>query len=270
MSQAALEVLLRRDRIIVVAALSTLLVAAWIYLLYLACGMSDMAMSDMSAMPGMSITMPDMHPWSWIEFATLVVMWMVMMVAMMIPAAAPMILTFATVHRRRTDEGKPGVATAIFALGYLLVWGVFSIAAAAGQAVLHAQALLSTEMAAATPMFAGALLVAAGVFQWTPLKRACLSTCRSPLSFLMSRWREGRAGSLVMGVHHGLYCLGCCWALMGLLFVAGVMNLLWVAGIAIIVLIEKVTPRGDLFARLAGVVLAAAGMVLAARAVLSA
>jgi predicted metal-binding membrane protein len=265
MSQVAIETLLRRDRTVSVAALSGLLVAAWSYLLYLGYGMSDPAMSDMPGMPGMSITMPDMHPWSWIEFGALVGMWAVMMVAMMIPAAAPMILTFAAVHRRRSEEGRPAVPTSIFLLGYLVVWSLFSVAAAAGQAVLHARALLSPEMSAASPMLVGGLLVAAGVFQWTPLKRACLSACRSPLSFLMSRWREGRAGSFLLGVQHGLYCLGCCWALMGLLFVAGVMNLLWVAGIAVIVLIEKVAPRGDLLARLAGVALVVAGVVVATR-----
>jgi predicted metal-binding membrane protein len=265
MSLAALDVLLRRDRVIALLALGGLLVAAWSYLLYLACGMADPAMSGMPGMPGMSITMPDMHPWSWIEFGALVGMWAVMMVAMMIPAAAPMILTFAAVHRRRSEEGRPAVPTSIFLLGYLVVWSLFSVAAAAGQAVLHARALLSPEMSAASPMLVGGLLVAAGVFQWTPLKRACLSACRSPLSFLMSRWREGRAGSFLLGVQHGLYCLGCCWALMGLLFVAGVMNLLWVAGIAVIVLIEKVAPRGDLLARLAGVALVVAGVVVATR-----
>jgi len=128
-----------------------------------------------------------------------------------------------------------------------------------------AAALLSPDMAAMSPLLAGGLLVAAGVFQWTPLKRACLAACRSPLSFLMTAWREGRAGAFVMGFRHGLYCLGCCWALMALLFVAGVMNLLWVAAIAVVVLVEKVVPRGDLVGRLAGVVFVAAGGLLVAR-----
>lgn len=270
MTQAAIETLLRRDRVITLAALGGLLVAAWGYLLYLAYGMSDEAMSAMPGMPGMSITMPDMHPWSWIEFAALVVMWVVMMVAMMIPAAAPMILTFAAVHRRRADEGRPAVPTAIFVAGYLLVWSAFSVLAAAGQAALHATALLSPAMSATTPVVAGVFLIAAGVFQWTPLKRACLAACRSPLSFLMSRWREGRAGSLLIGVQHGLYCLGCCWALMGLLFVAGVMNLLWVTAIAAMVLIEKVAPRGDILARVGGAALVAAGAILVTRVGLAA
>lgn len=262
MSEAALETLLRRDRVVASVALAVLIVAAWLYLLHLASAMSEMAMS---AMPGMAMAMPAMHAWSWVEVGALVVMWSVMMVAMMTPAAAPMILMFATIHRRRAAEGRPAVPTAIFVLGYLVVWTIFSVGAALAQAGLHAAALLSPAMAATSPLLAGGLLVAAGVFQWTPLKRACLATCRSPLSFLMSSWREGGGGAFVMGVHHGLYCLGCCWALMALLFVAGVMNLLWVTAIAVAVLVEKVVPGGDLIGRIAGVGLVAAGVLLVAR-----
>jgi predicted metal-binding membrane protein len=150
-------------------------------------------------------------------------------------------------------------------LGYLAVWSAFSVAAAAAQAGLHAAALLSPAMAATTPLLGGGLLIAAGVFQWTPLKHACLATCRSPLSFLMSQWREGGLGAFGMGVRHGLYCLGCCWALMGLLFVAGVMNLLWVTVIALMVLVEKVVPRGDTIGRALGAALAIAGVVMVLR-----
>jgi predicted metal-binding membrane protein len=268
-SETAFESLLRRDRLVVGVALGTLLVAAWAYLFHLAFAMSDMAATDMPGMPGMSITMPDMHPWSWMEFGALVVMWAVMMVAMMTPAAAPMILTFAMIHRRRAEAARPSVPTAIFVAGYFLVWTVYSLAAAAAQAGLHAAALLSPGMAASSSLFAGGLLIGAGVFQWTPLKDACLAACRSPLSFLMSRWREGADGALLMGLRHGLYCLGCCWALMALLFVAGVMNLVWVVAIAAIVLVEKVVPRGDVVARVAGVGLAAAGVLLVARSIVS-
>jgi predicted metal-binding membrane protein len=164
-------------------------------------------------------------------------------------------------------EGRAAVSTTIFVLGYLVVWTTYSVAAALAQAGLHAAALMSPAMAATSPLLAGGLLVAAGVFQWTPLKRACLAGCRSPLSFLMAGWREGRGGAFVMGLRHGLYCLGCCWALMALLFVVGVMNLLWVAAIAVAVLVEKVVPRGDLVGRLAGVALVAAGLLLVARVV---
>ena len=263
MSVATLEALLRRDRVVVGVALTVLLGAAWLYLAHLALAMRAMATHDMPAMPGMA--MLAMQHWSWVEVGALVVMWAVMMVAMMTPAAAPMLLMFATVHRRRAAEGRPAVPTAIFLLGYLAVWTIYSVAAALVQAGLHTAALLSPAMAATSPLLAGGLLVAAGVFQWTPLKRACLAACRSPLAFLMTGWREGCGGAFAMGLRHGLYCLGCCWALMALLFVAGVMNLLWVAVIAVGVLVEKVAPRGDLVGRLAGAVLVAVGVLLVAR-----
>jgi predicted metal-binding membrane protein len=269
MSEVALESLLRRDRVVVGVALAVLIVAAWAYLLHLVAAMSDMAMPDMPAMPGMAMAMPAMHAWSWVEVGTLVVMWAVMMVAMMTPSAAPMILMFATIHRRRLAAGRPAVPTAIFVLGYLVVWTIYSVAAAVAQTALHATALLSPAMAATSPLLAGGLLIAAGVFQWTPLKAACLATCRSPLSFLMTGWREGRGGAFVMGLGHGLYCLGCCWALMALLFVAGVMNVLWVAAIAVVVLVEKVVPRGDLVGRIAGLGLVAAGVLLVARVIVT-
>jgi predicted metal-binding membrane protein len=263
MSAAPLETLLRRDRVVVGVALALLIGTAWLYLAHLALAMREMATHDMPAMPGMA--MLAMQHWSWVEVGALVVMWAVMMVAMMTPAAAPMLLMFATVHRRRAAEGRPAVPTAIFLLGYLAVWTTYSVAAALVQAGLHTAALLSPAMTATSPLFAGGLLVAAGVFQWTPLKRACLAACRSPLSFLMTGWREGRGGAFAMGLRHGLYCLGCCWALMALLFVAGVMNLLWVAAIAVGVLVEKVAPRGDLVGRFAGAALVAAGLLLVAR-----
>jgi predicted metal-binding membrane protein len=262
-SESALEGLVRRDRLVVAAALAALAAIAWLYLFHLA---SAMASAQMADMPGMAMTA--MHAWDWVEIAGLTLMWAVMMVAMMTPAAAPMVLVFATVHRRRRLAGRPAVPTAIFLLGYFVVWAGFSIVAALAQAGLHSAALLSDTMASASPLLASGLLVAAGVFQWTPLKNACLIVCRSPLSFVMSRWREGAAGAFAMGWRHGLYCLGCCWALMALLFVAGAMNLVWVAAIALAVLIEKVMPRGDLVGRLAGLALIAAGAWLALRTAL--
>lgn len=264
MSGAALESVVRRDRLMVGAALGVLVVAAWLYLLYLASTMSGTAMPDMPSMPGMS--MPAMHEWSWVDVAGLAVMWTVMMVAMMTPAAAPMILVFATIHRRRAQQGQPAVPVAVFVLGYFVVWTGFSVAAALAQAGLHRAAMLSPGMATNSLTLAGVLLIVAGAFQWTPLKRACLATCRSPLSFVMTGWREGPRGALVMGLRHGLYCLGCCWALMALLFAAGVMNLLWVAVIALGVLVEKIVPRGDVIGRLAGVLLMVGGVWLVAHA----
>ena len=177
-------------------------------------------------------------------FAWLAGMWTVMMVAMMLPSAAPTILLYATVSRRRRLEGRPAVPTAVFTLGYLLVWTLYATAAAGAQWELHRRALLSPAMASASPLLAGGLLVAAGLYQWMPFKGACLSQCRSPLGFFSAEWREGARGALRMGMRHGTYCVGCCWLLMALLFVSGVMNVLWVAAIAGFVLVEKLVLAG--------------------------
>jgi predicted metal-binding membrane protein len=216
----------------------------------------------MDAKMGMAMAMPQMQGWSLAEALLLFAMWAVMMVAMMVPAAAPMILMFVTINRHRQAQQSPTVPTAIFVAGYVLVWTGFSAVAAAAQWGLHAVALLSPTMVSTSPYLGGALLIAAGLFQWTPLKRACLTGCRSPLSFLMSEWRDGRGGALAMGFRHGAYCLGCCWLLMALLFVGGVMNLLWVAAIAGFVLAEKVAAWGERLGHAAGVILVLGGIAL--------
>ena len=221
--------------------------------------MSGMVMPSMD-MPGM--VMPEMSQWGASTVLVLFVMWTVMMVAMMVPSAAPMILAFLTVNQHRQAAARPFVPVSIFLLGYLAVWTAFSALATAAEWWLHRAALLSPSMVATSSLLNSGLLIAAGVFQWTPLKHSCLKNCRSPLSFLMSEWREGSAGAFIMGLRHGAYCLGCCWALMALLFVAGVMNLLWVALIALFVLAEKVLPKGELIAKIAGVALVATGAAL--------
>jgi predicted metal-binding membrane protein len=225
----------------------------------------DMAGMDMAGMDMAGVEMPGLHEWEVTTVLLLFMMWAVMMVAMMVPSAAPMILTFLTVNRRRQATTRPLVPVGIFLLGYLAVWTAYSAVATLAQWGLHEAALLSSTMAATSPVLSGGLLLAAGVFQWTPLKRACLKGCRSPLSFLMSEWRDGTAGAFVMGLRHGAYCVGCCWVLMALLFVAGVMNLLWVAVIALFVMAEKILPRGDLIGHVAGIALVTAGIALMAR-----
>jgi predicted metal-binding membrane protein len=179
-----------------------------------------------------------------------------------------MILTFATVNRKRRERERPFVPTSIFLLGYLSVWTLFSALAATAQWVLHATALLSPMMVSTSPVLGGSLLVIAGLFQWTPFKHACLTHCRSPLSFLMTDWREGRRGAFIMGLKHGAYCTGCCWFLMALLFVAGVMNMWWVAIIAILVLIEKALPKGLWIGKIAGLALVSWGVWMMAAALL--
>jgi len=247
----------RRDRAVAAAALLSLAAVAWVSLLRMRAGMGGPAAGMDAAMPGVS--MPGMHPWAALDLLLLFLMWATMMVAMMLPSAAPMILLVATIHRRRRERASPAAPTAVFAAGYLVVWIGFSAAAALTQVVLHRAALLSPGMASTSPIFGGVVLIAAGAYQWLPAKSACLSRCRSPLGFLGSEWREGSAGAVVMGLRHGLFCLGCCWALMALLFVAGVMNLLWVAAIAGLVLVEKVTRAGPWVGKLAGLVLVAWG-----------
>jgi len=210
-------------------------------------------------MPGMIM------PWDVMAVLLLFVMWAVMMIAMMVPSAAPMILAFLTVNHRRQTSVRPLVPVVIFVFGYLAVWTAYSAVAALAQWGLHKAALLSPTMAANSPVVSGGLLLAAGVFQWTPLKRACLKGCRSPLSFLMSEWRDGRRGAFVMGLRHGSYCVGCCWVLMALLFVVGVMNLFWVGVIALFMIGEKIMAKGELLGRLAGVALVIGGVVVIAR-----
>ena len=207
-------------------------------------------------MADMGMTM-DM-PWGAVDVFFTFAMWAVMMAGMMTPSASPVMLLFAGMHRRSAQRA-PGVVLA-FGLGYLFVWAVFSAGAALAQWALHQAAMLSSEMTTSSARLGGVILIAAGVYQLTPWKRACLTHCRSPLGFLMSHWREGTAGALRMGLDHGTYCLGCCWALMCVLFVVGVMNLVWVAAMTIFVLVEKIGPAGAFVARAAGVAMIAAGV----------
>jgi predicted metal-binding membrane protein len=262
MGSSALEAIFRRERLIVRGSLVVTVIIAWLYLLYMNRGVPSMKMTGMD-MPGM--VMPELHQWSAASVLFLIVMWAVMMMAMMLPSAAPMVLTFLSLNQRRRVAARPLVPASIFLLGYIVVWTGYSIVAALAQWRLHEAALLSSTMKATSPLVSGGLLIAAGVFQWTPFKRACLKSCRSPLSFLMSDWREGAAGAFIMGLRHGTYCVGCCWILMTLLFVAGVMNLLWVALISLFVMAEKVLARGPLLGHAAGIALVTAGVVLMAR-----
>jgi predicted metal-binding membrane protein len=190
----------------------------------------------------------------------LFLMWAEMMVAMMIPTAAPVILTFAKVNRERRLQHRPFVATGLFVGGYLAIWTGFSLSIALAQWALHGAALLSTEMKGTNTLLGGMLLIAVGIYQFTRWKRACLDHCRSPLTFLLTEWREGRKGAVIMGLRHGAYCTGCCWLLMALLFVTGVMNLVWVAVITVLVLLEKLLPERFKLGTVCGISLATWGV----------
>ncbi len=248
------EAVLKRDRIIVLAGLAAVTMLAWGYVLHLSSSMTSMETSRNVSMDinTMEMSRPHTQAWQTGDIALTFMMWAVMMVAMMIPSATPMILTFAKVNRQRYADQTPIPTTIVFLLGYLSVWSSFSAGATLVQWGLHSAALLSPETISVTPLLGGLLLILAGVYQFTPLKHVCLSNCRTPLGFLMTEWREGTRGALIMGLRHGLYCLGCCWPLMLLLFVAGVMNLLWVALIAGYVLVEKAIPAGQWVSRAIG------------------
>jgi predicted metal-binding membrane protein len=285
---STLVAVLRRDRIVVIVALVTVIVLAWGYILGgSGVGISAFEMKAMTTPPAVTSStdpdMPDMAtgegapdamqdmamaavaPMAWTpRYAVLIFfMWWIMMMAMMLPSAAPMILLFAMINRKQRDHGAPYVPTGIFAAGYLLVWGGFSLVAVAAQWGLERMGLLSAMMVGTSVLLGAGLLIAAGAYQLSPLKHACLRHCRSPLIFISHHWRPGNLGALRMGVEHGAYCTGCCWFLMALLFYGGIMNLYWIVGLAVFVLLEKTIPGGHLLGRITGALLIAWGAALA-------
>ncbi|MEK1929438.1 MAG: DUF2182 domain-containing protein [Pararhizobium sp.] len=268
-----LDALLKRDRIIILASLAAMTLLAWAYLLSLGDmtaavekpmeamdGMPGMDMSGMD-MPGMPEAMLAPRAWRLGEAFLVLAMWSVMMVGMMLPSAAPMILLYARVGRHAASQGAPFAATGIFGSGYVAAWFLFSLVATLGQWLLERALLLTPMMESASALFSGLVLLFAGLYQWTPLKHACLSKCRAPVAFIQSEggFRRERWGAFRMGLRHGLYCVGCCWPLMALLFVGGVMNILWIAALAIFVLVEKIMPGGQRLSQVAGAILVAAG-----------
>lgn len=291
MTKATVSATVRRDRAIVIGALIIISVLAWAYTLRLAAQMSMMDMpspvaAEGTSMPGMTMpgdsgsmggmNMDDMsaaaepafRSWSLADFGFVFIMWAIMMVGMMTPSVTPMVLLYATVGRRAAERGRPLAATGWFLAGYLSAWLAFSLVAASAQWLLTRLALLTPMMESSSGIFGGLLLVAAGLYQWSPLKDTCLKQCQTPLGFLMSHggFRPEPLRALQLGAEHGLYCVGCCCVLMALLFAGGVMNVLWIAGLAILVLVEKVVPTGRLVPRLAGAALTATGLFLLYRA----
>lgn len=244
----------RRDRVAIASALIGVTVLAWAYLIRMA------AQMDMSAM--MPAAMLEIHPWSGGDFVFMFVMWAVMMVGMMVPTAIPMTLIYAAVARKAAGQGTTLAPAAVFLSGYIAMWTIFSAGATFAQWVLDQAALLSPMLVSSSPWLGAGLLIAAGVYQMTPAKEACLRHCRSPAHFIAEHWRPGWAGAFRMGLEHGVFCLGCCWALMGLLFFGGVMNLLWIAAITLFVLLEKVLPFGARSGRFAGIAMIAGGLAV--------
>jgi predicted metal-binding membrane protein len=256
--ESSAPLLPHRDRIAILSALLGVSVLAWAYVIYL--------WAKMSAMDtGAPASMMMLHPWSTADFVFMFVMWAIMMVGMMLPSAAPMTLLYAGMVRKAERQGTPMAPIAVFVSGYLAMWCLFSVGATLAQWGLHEAAMLSPMMVAKCQVFGAGLLIVAGVYQLTPWKAVCLDHCRSPAHFIAEHWRPGVPGAFRLGLHHGAFCLGCCWALMGLLFVGGVMNLLWIAAITVFVFLEKVLwdrPWAYRFTGLAGIGLIVCGVGL--------
>ncbi len=240
--------ILKHDRWIVGGALVLVTLGSWAYLLTGA---------------GISMTPAD-KLWSPGYFLAMLLMWCVMMVAMMLPSAAPMILTFAAIGRKQTKFGARNLALVLFTSGYLIVWCGFSLGAVFLQWALQRAGYPSMMLADNAPLLSGALLIAAGLWQLTPIKQQCLRHCQSPVKFLILRYRPGLPAALKMGCQHGLFCLGCCWFLMLLLFYGGVMNIAWIGGLALFVLVEKLTPPGHWVTKTTGWLLITWGVIWSA------
>ena len=242
-----LEKLLRQDRAIVVLGAAVISMLGWIYLFYQGWAMQHMNIVAMA--------MPSTGAWGLMDLLVVFAMWAVMMVAMMVPSATPMLLIFATIARSRRAQERAFVSVWVFLTGYLIWWTAFSVAATLAQWGLHSLALISPMMVGTSPVLGSVLLVVAGIYQWMPFKLACLRHCRTPLQFLLTYWQDGTAGAFLIGLRHGAYCLGCCWLLMAVLFAVGVMNLAWIAALSVFVLLEKIIPRGLWVAKVAGLIL---------------
>ena len=248
---AVVRQVLRRAEIL--TAMGLVFVASWAFVAWMTLSMAH---------PAVRVMMPVDAAWSWSTAVAVAVMWGGMMVAMMLPSAAPMILTFDALERRNAQAGRAASRSLVFAGAYLLVWIGYSALAAGAQWALQASGMLTPMIVSSSERLTAGLLILAGVYQLTPLKQACLRRCRTPVGFLMAEWRDGMRGALTMGLKHGLYCAGCCWALMLLLFVAGVMNPVWIVFLTLVVALEKWPRLPGWIARLFGGALLCAGAAI--------
>ena len=254
---SSIELVLRRDRAIIITGLLVLCAISWYYIIYL-----YNQMYPVMNMDAFLFAMPMSPEWTLIDFLLLFLMWFVMMIAMMIPSVAPLVLIYAMVNRQKKTNQSPYVPAGYFLSGYLVVWAVFSIAATALQWFFQNLDWLNPDMIVTNKILGGSILIVAGLFQFTSLKEKCLTHCQTPVSFIHSHWQNGRSGALKMGIVNGWYCLGCCWILMVILFVSGIMNLLWIALISLFVLVEKLLPGVKWVSYVAGMVLVIYGVLM--------
>ena len=255
-----MNTLSRRDRVVVAISLATLVALAWTYLWRGAgMGMSALDMTILTVFPHREANpMPGMTPPPFV-WAVALAMWWVMMIAMMTPSVAPLVLLYGRVRRHAVTQGGSSAtypSSLSLAAGYLTAWFLMSAAAVAVQYLLQRAGLISAMMLwSQSKLLSAAVLLAAGLYQFSSFKHTCLKHCRGPVEFLTRHWRPGWLGAFRMGVEHGAYCVGCCWVLMALLFVGGVMNLAWIVALTLLVLAEKLAPHGVLIARITGVIL---------------
>lgn len=252
----------RAGRLAVGAGIAAVAAVSWAYLVYMAWGMANMeAVAD-------SLLMPSMMNWGGADLLRVFFMWSVMMAAMMLPSAMPLLMLIARINFGRFARRRAAVATGIFGLGYIAVWIAFSLVATLAQWGLLEARLVSPMMHSASPFLSAALFAAAGAYEFTPLKHACLARCRSPLSVIMTQWREGLAAAFSLGLRQGVFCAGCCWLLMALLFVFGVMNLIWIAALSVLILLQKLVQQPRWFSRATGTVLLVWGALVAGQALI--
>ena len=263
---SSFERILKHDRVVVLSALIVVMMLAWIYTIA-GVGMKMNAL-QMSSMPNLITSdapiMINYHSWDSMQFILMLAMWWLMMIAMMLPSATPTILLAAALNRRSQSGKAPYGKTAYFTVGYLTAWFIFSLIAVFCQWLLEYTGIMTNMMQNSSQLLAAGLLVMAGIWQYTPIKQACLRHCRSPVDFLTRYRRPRNTGAFIMGLHHGAYCLGCCWFLMGLLFVVCIMDVYWIIGLTLFILIEKLFSKGPLFGQVSGIVMIAAGIIILA------
>jgi predicted metal-binding membrane protein len=246
-----------RGRLPALGGLAAVIAFSWLYLVRMNAGMSHGGShAAHMAMPAMASGLLE-------QLVSAFIMWSVMMVAMMLPTELPAAALFETLARRRSSHAHPAPATMFYGAGYAAAWTLYSAAAALGQVALSRAVLLTPMLQSANTTLSAAILLAAGAFQFTSLKDSCLTKCRSPLGFLLAEWRDGKTGALLLGFKHGSYCVGCCWALMAVMFVVGAMNLLWMAALTLFVLGEKLAPARWRFRQAAGLAFVLWGLAVA-------